>query len=84
MDSGINSFLIVGLGNPGREYRNTRHNAGFMVIDVLCEAFSIRLSKLQSKVLIGTGTCDMKRIILAKPQTFMTLSGQPVSSLMRF
>jgi len=79
-----NSFLIVGLGNPGREYRSTRHNAGYMVIDALCETFSIRLARLQSKALVGTGIWDMKKIILAKPQTFMNLSGQSVSSLLRF
>ena len=83
-ESECNSFLIVGLGNPGREYRSTRHNAGFMVIDALCEAFSVRLSRLQSKALVGTGVFDGKKIILAKPQTFMNLSGQAVSSLMRF
>ncbi len=83
-ESERNSFLIVGLGNPGREYRSTRHNAGFMVIDALCEGFGIRLSRLQSKALVGTGAYDGKKIILAKPQTFMNLSGQSVGSLMRF
>ena len=80
----IKPFLIIGLGNPGREYRDTRHNAGFMVVDRLCEAFNIRLARLQSKALIGTGTWETKKIVLAKPQTFMNLSGQCVGSLMRF
>ncbi len=83
-ESENNSYLIIGLGNPGREYRATRHNVGFMVIDGLCEAFAIRLSRLQSKALVGTGNWSGKKIILAKPQAFMNLSGQPVSSLMRF
>lgn len=83
-DSENNSFLIIGLGNPGREYRNTRHNAGFMVIEALCEAFNIRLARLQSKALVGTGLWEGKKIILAKPQTFMNLSGQAVSGLIRF
>ncbi len=83
-ESGNNSFLIVGLGNPGREYRSTRHNVGFMVVDGLCQAFAIRLARLQSKALVGTGSWNSRKIILAKPQTFMNLSGQPVSSLMRF
>ncbi len=83
-ESGNNSFLIVGLGNPGREYRSTRHNVGFIVVDGLCQAFAIRLARLQSKALVGTGSWNSRKIILAKPQTFMNLSGQPVSSLMRF
>jgi PTH1 family peptidyl-tRNA hydrolase len=83
-ESGNASFLIVGLGNPGREYRATRHNIGFVAVDELCQAFSIRLARLQSKALVGTGTWNGKKIILAKPQAFMNLSGQPVSSLLRF
>ncbi len=79
-----NTYLIVGLGNPGREYRASRHNVGFMVVDGLCEAFAIRLSRLQSKALVGSGTWNGKKIILAKPQAFMNLSGRPVSSLLRF
>ncbi len=83
-ENGNDSYLIVGLGNAGREYRATRHNAGFMVVDGLCDALSIRLSRLQSKALVGSGNWNGKKIILAKPQAFMNLSGQPVSSLMRF
>ncbi len=83
-ENGNNSYLIVGLGNPGREYRTTRHNVGFMVVDGLCDAFAIRLSRLQSKALVGSGFWNGKRTILAKPQAFMNLSGQPVSSLLRF
>ncbi len=83
-ESGGNSFLIVGLGNPGREYRETRHNVGFMVVDGLCEAFGIRLARLQSRALVGTGIWNGKKIILAKPQAYMNLSGQVVSSLVRF
>lgn len=77
-------FLIIGLGNPGREYRDTRHNAGFMVVDRICAAFNIRLTRLQSKALVGTGTWETQKIVIAKPQTFMNLSGQCVGSLMRF
>jgi PTH1 family peptidyl-tRNA hydrolase len=83
-DAEVKHFLIVGLGNPGREYRDTRHNAGFMVVDRLCESFGIRLSRLQSKALIGTGAWDGRRMVLAKPQTYMNLSGQCVTSLLRF
>lgn len=77
-------FVIVGLGNPGREYRFTRHNAGFMVIDFLCESLGIKLSRMQSKALAGSGVLEGRKIILAKPQTFMNLSGQSVSGLVRF
>ncbi len=79
-----NNYLIVGLGNPGREYKHTRHNIGFMTIDKLAVDLSIRLSKVQSKALIGTALVDGRKLILVKPQTFMNLSGQSVISLLRF
>jgi PTH1 family peptidyl-tRNA hydrolase len=78
------TYLLVGLGNPGREYRNTRHNVGFMVIDRLGETLGLRLTRLQSKALVGGGSWDQSKVVLAKPQTFMNLSGQAVSSLVRF
>ena len=78
------SFLIAGLGNPGREYRFNRHNAGFMAVDMLAKSMGVSLSRLQSKALVGQGNLDDKRIILAKPQTYMNLSGQPVASLIKF
>lgn len=77
-------YLVVGLGNPGREYRDTRHNAGFMVIDRLSSQLNISLSRVQSKAIIGTGFDGANKILLAKPQTFMNLSGQAISSLVRF
>ena len=87
LDPGISApppFLLVGLGNPGREYRDTRHNVGFMAIDRMCTTFAVKLSRLQSKALVGTGLYEGYKIVLAKPQTFMNLSGQAVSSLLRF
>jgi peptidyl-tRNA hydrolase, PTH1 family len=85
------TYLIVGLGNPGREYRQTRHNVGFMLMDRLTAKLNLRFSRLQSKALVasgiysppkaGTGEC---KIILAKPQTFMNLSGQSVQGLIHF
>jgi peptidyl-tRNA hydrolase, PTH1 family len=78
------TFLLVGLGNPGREYRETRHNVGFMAIDRLCKVLGIKLSRLQSKALTGTGQWAGHKIVLVKPQTYMNLSGQAVSSLLRF
>jgi peptidyl-tRNA hydrolase, PTH1 family len=79
-----NTFVLVGLGNPGREYRETRHNVGFQAVDQLCASFGIKLSRLQSKALIGTGLWEGYKIVIAKPQTYMNLSGQAVSSLLRF
>lgn len=78
------TYLLVGLGNPGREYRGNRHNVGFMVIDHLGQDWGVRLSKVQARALIGLGRYLGHKIILAKPQTYMNLSGQSVSSLMRF
>jgi PTH1 family peptidyl-tRNA hydrolase len=77
-------FLIVGLGNPGREYRETRHNIGFMAVDALAASLSIKLTRVQFKAITGTGYIEQSRVILAKPQTFMNLSGQAVSSLMHY
>jgi PTH1 family peptidyl-tRNA hydrolase len=83
-EGGSPPYLIAGLGNPGREYRESRHNAGFMAIDLLAQAFGIRISRLQSKALIGQGEYAGHKVILAKPQTFMNLSGQAVGPLARF
>jgi PTH1 family peptidyl-tRNA hydrolase len=78
------TYLLVGLGNPGREYRETRHNVGFMVIDRLGKSMGIPITKVQSKALVGTGHFQSHKIILAKPQTYMNLSGQAISALARF
>jgi len=83
-EPGNENYLIVGLGNPGAKYAETRHNAGFMVIDAVGEKTGIRLSKVKSKALLGRGSFNGKKIILAKPQTYMNLSGQAGSSLKRF
>ncbi len=78
------TFLIVGLGNPGREYRETRHNVGFMVVDRLAVEMDIKLTRVQHKAIVGSGMYDQKKVILAKPQTYMNLSGESVSGLVRF
>ena len=83
-ESGVPIVLVAGLGNPGREYRENRHNIGFMLVDRLCRVLLITPGKVQSKAIIATGQYAGKKIILAKPQTFMNLSGQSVSGLMRF
>ncbi len=77
-------YLIVGLGNPGREYRGNRHNVGFMVLDQLAEKLETSFSKLKMNALTTAVRYGNQRLILVKPQTFMNLSGQAVSSLLRF
>ncbi len=74
-------YIIVGLGNPGKEYHRTRHNVGFDVIDVLSEKLGIALNKSAMHGLIGEGFVGGEKIVLVKPQTFMNLSGQCVSEL---
>ena len=75
--------LIVGLGNPGRSYINNRHNVGFMCLNHFAGTQGIRFDKKQSKARIGTGEVAGYRIVVAKPQTYMNLSGQSVSRLIR-
>ena len=78
------AILIIGLGNPGREYRGNRHNIGFMVLDHLAAKIGITFSRLESKALVAKGEQNGRRLILAKPQTYMNLSGQAVGALLRF
>ena len=75
-------FLIVGLGNPGDEYENTPHNLGFMVIDRLAGSHAIRVSRKENMSLVGLGGIAGKRVAVAKPQTFMNLSGPAVKGLL--
>lgn len=79
-----NTFLIVGLGNPGREYKDNRHNVGFMLIDRLVVRLNARMSRVQAKALVGSVNYDGIKLILAKPQTYMNLSGQSIQGLARF
>ena len=78
------TYLIVGLGNPGKEHRNNRHNIGFMVVDAVAKKIGVEFTRVQSKALVTKGEYDGYRLILAKPQTFMNLSGQAVGALARF
>ena len=78
------TYLIIGLGNPGREYRDTRHNIGFMLIDHIAVRLNARGMKLQSKAIVISALYEERKIILAKPQTFMNLSGQSVQGLLHF
>lgn len=75
-------FLIVGLGNPGEEYEFTPHNLGFMVIDRLAGAHAIRVSRKEKTSFVGLGEIRGKRVALAKPQTYMNLSGPAVGGLL--
>lgn len=77
-------YLIVGLGNPGREYRHNRHNIGFRSLDHLAKSWQISTNHVRSKALIGRGIWKDCHVILAKPQTFMNLSGQAVTLLLRY
>lgn len=78
------TVLVVGLGNPGREYRESRHNIGFMLVDQLAEELSVRMARVQHHAVVGSGMLEEIRLILAKPQTYMNLSGNAVASLVRF
>jgi PTH1 family peptidyl-tRNA hydrolase len=77
-------YLIVGLGNPGREYSETRHNIGFRIADRLAQELQTRFSRQQCDAFIATAKYETAKVILAKPQTYMNLSGRSVSGLLRF
>ena len=77
-------YLIVGLGNPGRDYSQTRHNFGFMLIDRLALRLNAHGMKIQSKAIVISVLYNGQKLILAKPQTFMNLSGQAVQGLVNF
>jgi PTH1 family peptidyl-tRNA hydrolase len=77
-------FLIVGLGNPGSRYEKTRHNIGFRAVDVLAQKHGITVNKLEQRALVGNGAIGATRVLLAKPQTFMNVSGDSVGPLVNF
>lgn len=74
-------FIIVGLGNPGKEYENTRHNAGFNSIDVLANKYNISIREAEHKALVGKGYIEGQKVILVKPQTYMNNSGEAVREI---
>lgn len=76
--------VIVGLGNPGKKYENTRHNIGFEALDYIAEQESISINTGKHKALIGTGYMEGEKILLVKPQTFMNLSGESLRPIMDF
>lgn len=77
----MSNWLIVGLGNPGAEYAKTRHNLGFMVVDLLASRMQTQVKRDECRSLLGRGEFDKQVVELAKPQTFMNLSGEAVSCL---
>jgi PTH1 family peptidyl-tRNA hydrolase len=79
----IQNRLIIGLGNPGREYEKTRHNIGFDVIDAFASVHRIAVTRSSGRALIGDGMIGETRVTLMKPQTFMNLSGEALAAFLR-
>ena len=77
-------FLIVGLGNPDKKYEKTRHNIGFDTIDALAEQYHITMNDHKHKALCGTGVIEGVKVLLAKPLTYMNLSGDSVAEIVNF
>lgn len=77
-------FVVVGLGNPGKDYANTRHNVGFDTIDLLGERNNITINKIKFKSVYGEGTINGEKVILVKPQTYMNNSGETVRDIYNF
>ena len=77
----MGNWLIVGLGNPGPEYAKTRHNLGFMLVDLLASRMQTRVARTECRSLVGRGVIDNRTVELAKPQTYMNLSGEAVNCL---
>ena len=77
-------YLIVGLGNPGREYAKTRHNVGFVAVDYLATQIGANISKIKFKGILGEGYIGTEKCILLKPQTYMNLSGESVRDCAEF
>jgi len=77
-------FLIVGLGNPGNEYNNTRHNVGFDVIDLLSREYNISTNRIKFKGMYGEGMIANEKVILLKPTTYMNLSGESIIEVVNF
>lgn len=84
MAAGPIQYLIVGLGNPGREYENTRHNIGFIALDMLAEQYNVKINRIKFKSLTGECVIDGKKVLFIKPQTFMNNSGEAVRDAMQF
>lgn len=77
-------YIIAGLGNPGIKYQDTRHNAGFIVIDILADKYNIKTNQLKHKALIGSGTIEGTKVLLVKPQTYMNNSGESIRGIVEW
>lgn len=77
-------FMIVGLGNPGIDYNDTRHNAGFIFIDYIANKLGVKINKLKHKAYYTTADFNGKKVLLVKPQTYMNLSGEAVVGMINF
>ncbi len=77
-------YVIVGLGNPDKQYKHTRHNIGFDVLDAVADKYGIDVNEKKHKALVGKGVIEGNKVILAKPQTFMNLSGESVRALIDY
>jgi len=77
-------FVIVGLGNPGKSYENTRHNIGFIALDLLAREHDIKVNKIKHKALVGEGFISGQKVLLVKPQTYMNLSGSSVREILEY
>lgn len=77
-------YVIVGLGNPGKQYNKTRHNVGFDIIDMLAKEYDISVTKIKHKALIGEGIIGTEKVLLVKPQTYMNLSGETLIDIYNY
>ena len=77
-------FIIVGLGNPTKEYEGTRHNVGFDVIDAIADKYNISVTEREKRAFCGKGVIEGQKVILVKPQTYMNLSGESVRGLIDY
>ena len=77
-------YIIVGLGNPTKEYDNTRHNIGFAAIDMLADKYGINVTEVKHKALLGKGVINGSKVILVKPMTYMNLSGEAVRAVIDY
>jgi PTH1 family peptidyl-tRNA hydrolase len=77
-------FVIIGLGNPGKKYENTRHNIGFNIINVLATDYSVKINQIKHKSLVGTTFINGEKVMLVKPQTYMNNSGEAVREIIEY
>ncbi len=77
-------YVIVGLGNPGKKYENTRHNMGFITVDQIAEEYQVKVDRIKHKSLVGECNIAGQKVLLVKPQTYMNLSGQAVREVLNY